>query len=161
MRNVQQSHLVELLACFTLGYWIVSAILRRAGIRGRKAFCASYSGPDGSETALNGDREGPKTAEDFTATTPQPVPVFTPDQTDVPNPADDLAAEIAWLQAENARLKALRGLTLKVSEKGALSVYGLGRFPTTLYREQWEGLLANADAIRQFISEHPELKSRY
>lgn len=57
-------------------------------------------------------------------------------------------AERAALQAENAKLKA--GL-LKVSEKGALSVYGMGRFPVTLYREQWEKLLALDDAIRQFI----------
>jgi hypothetical protein len=41
-----------------------------------------------------------------------------------------------------------------VSEKGALSVYGLGRFPVTLYREQWEKLLGMADQIRQFISEN-------
>lgn len=67
------------------------------------------------------------------------------------------------LQAENERLRAeleklkkpSRGQTsLKVSEKGALSVYGLGRFPVTLYREQWEKLLDMADEIRTFIGEH-------
>jgi len=42
-------------------------------------------------------------------------------------------------------------MSLKVSEKGALSVYGLGRFPVTLYREQWEKLLGMADAIKEFI----------
>ena len=40
---------------------------------------------------------------------------------------------------------------LKVSEKGALSVYGMGRFPVTLYREQWEKLLAMSDQIKEFI----------
>lgn len=57
------------------------------------------------------------------------------------------------LTAENEALKKpSRGQTsLKVSEKGALSVYGLGRFPVTLYREQWEKLLGQADAIREFI----------
>jgi hypothetical protein len=46
------------------------------------------------------------------------------------------------------------GVTLKVSEKGALSVYGLGRFPVTLYREQWDRLLQHTDEIRQFIQEN-------
>ena len=45
-------------------------------------------------------------------------------------------------------------MSMKVSEKGALSVYGLGRFPVTLYREQWEKLLALADQIREFIREN-------
>jgi len=43
-------------------------------------------------------------------------------------------------------------MSLKVSEKGALSVYGLGRFPVTLYREQWEKLLGMSDEIRAFIA---------
>jgi len=57
------------------------------------------------------------------------------------------------LLAENEALKkALRAtISLKVSEKGALSVYGLGRFPVTLYKGQWERLLATADQIRTFI----------
>jgi hypothetical protein len=65
----------------------------------------------------------------------------------------DLKAEIERLRAENeAQKKPTRGqISLKVSEKGALSVYGLGRFPVTLYREQWEKLLAMADEIRTFI----------
>ena len=48
-------------------------------------------------------------------------------------------------------------MSLKVSEKGALSVYGLGRFPVTLYREQWDKLLGMADHIRQFIEENDAL----
>ena len=67
--------------------------------------------------------------------------------------ADDVQAELERLRAENAVLKkgAARGLTLKVSEKGALSVYGMGRFPVTLYKEQWLKLLDMADDIRTFI----------
>jgi hypothetical protein len=67
-----------------------------------------------------------------------------------------LKAEIERLREENASLKkSPRGQTsLKVSEKGALSVYGLGRFPVTLYREQWEKLLGLTDQIRAFIQEN-------
>ena len=69
---------------------------------------------------------------------------------------EELQAEIERLRAENESLKKpARGqMSLKVSEKGALSVYGLGRFPVTLYREQWEKLLAMADQIRQFIQDN-------
>ena len=66
---------------------------------------------------------------------------------------DDLKAEVERLRAENERLKqhGSRTSSLKVSEKGAVSVYGLGRFPVTLYKEQWIKLLAMADDIREFI----------
>ena len=70
---------------------------------------------------------------------------------------EELQAEIAKLRAENEALKkpVARGqMSLKVSEKGALSVYGLGRFPVTLYREQWEKLLGMADQIQQFIQDN-------
>ena len=69
---------------------------------------------------------------------------------------DDLKAEIDRLRAENETLKKpTRGqMSLKVSEKGGLSVYGLGRFPVTLYKEQWTRLLAMADEIRNFIREN-------
>ena len=70
---------------------------------------------------------------------------------------EELQAELERLRAENETLKkpAARGqLYLKVSEKGGLSVYGLGRFPVTLYREQWEKLLGLADSIRQFIADN-------
>jgi hypothetical protein len=73
---------------------------------------------------------------------------------------EELKAEIERLRAENETLKkpAARGqLSFKVSEKGALSVYGLGRFPVTLYREQWEKLLGISDQIRQFIAENDHL----
>ena len=62
--------------------------------------------------------------------------------------------ELELLRAENAKLKekANQPLTLKVSEKGALSVYGMGRFPTTLYAQQWLKVLDKADDIRAFIA---------
>jgi hypothetical protein len=70
--------------------------------------------------------------------------------------SEELQREIQRLRAENEALKKpSRGqMSMKVSEKGALSVYGLGRFPVTLYREQWEKLLSMADEIRQFIQEN-------
>ena len=76
---------------------------------------------------------------------------------------DDLKAELQRLKAENEQLKSQRGrsVSLKVSEKGGVSVYGLGRFPVTLYKEQWTKLLAMADQIRAFLIEHDaQLKSK-
>lgn len=76
---------------------------------------------------------------------------------------EDLQAEIERLRAENDRLKQSgRGqLAMKVSEKGALSVYGMGRFPVTLYKEQWRRLLSMADEIKAFIDANEQsLKSK-
>lgn len=69
---------------------------------------------------------------------------------------EELQAEIERLRAENQSLKKpARGqISLKVSEKGGLSVYGLGRFPVTLYREQWEKLLGMTEEIRAFIRDN-------
>ena len=69
---------------------------------------------------------------------------------------DDMKAELERLRAENERLKkrSSKGVTMKVSEKGGLSVYGLGRFPVTLYKEQWMRLLEMGDGIRSFIAEN-------
>ncbi len=72
----------------------------------------------------------------------------------MPPSDDELKAEVERLRAENAALKARRSGSLKVSEKGAVSLYGLGRFPVTLYKEQWLRLLDMADEIRAFIREH-------
>ena len=67
---------------------------------------------------------------------------------------EDLKAELERLRNENASLKkgATTGIRMKVSEKGAVSIYGMGRFPVTLYKEQWLKLLAMADDIRAFIA---------
>ncbi len=69
---------------------------------------------------------------------------------------EELRAELEKLKAENESLKARtsRGISMKVSEKGGLSVYGLGRFPVTLYKEQWTKLLDMADDIRRFMAEN-------
>jgi hypothetical protein len=67
---------------------------------------------------------------------------------------EDIRQELERLRAENEALKkkpAAGVFSLKVSEKGGLSVYGMGRFPVTLYIEQWETLLGRADEIRAFI----------
>ena len=65
-----------------------------------------------------------------------------------------LKAELERLRAENAALKkgGSSGIRMKVSEKGAVSVYGMGRFPVTLYKEQWLKLLDMSDEIRAFIA---------
>ena len=75
----------------------------------------------------------------------------------------DLQAELERLKSENERLKAQQAsrVSLKVSQKGGVSLYGLGRFPVTLYKEQWAKLLDMADEIRVFIREHDtELKAK-
>ncbi|HTE45118.1 MAG TPA: hypothetical protein VK636_07735 [Gemmatimonadaceae bacterium] len=66
---------------------------------------------------------------------------------------DEMRAELERLRKENESLKkgAAKGVSMKVSEKGGLSVYGLGRFPITLYKEQWVKLLDLSDQIREFI----------
>src|SRR5690242_16492222 len=68
----------------------------------------------------------------------------------------ELKAELERLKAENQALKARgsKGVSMKVSEKGGVSIYGLGRFPVKLYQEQWLKLLELADDIRAFIKEN-------
>ena len=76
---------------------------------------------------------------------------------------EDMKAELERLRRENEALKqgARRGVSLKVSEKGGVSVYGLGRFPIPFYQEQWIKLLDMADQTRAFIKEHEsELKKK-
>ena len=52
-----------------------------------------------------------------------------------------------------------KGISFKVSEKGGVSVYGLGRFPVTLYQEQWSRLFSEIDNLKTFIEENkPKLK---
>lgn len=71
---------------------------------------------------------------------------------------EQMAARIAELETRIAKAGVLR---FKVSEKGAVSVYGMGRFPVTLYLEQWETLLSHADELRQFIeTNRSQLKTK-
>jgi hypothetical protein len=72
---------------------------------------------------------------------------------------EELKAEIERLKTENEALKSpVRGqISLKVSEKGAVSVYGLGRFPVTLYKEQWAKLLGTGEQIKTFIEQNDHL----
>jgi len=75
----------------------------------------------------------------------------------------EMKAELERLRAENTKLKSKEavGLSFKVSEKGALSLYGMGRFPVTLYKEQWKRILASAADIEAFILENDSrLKSK-
>ncbi len=75
------------------------------------------------------------------------------------NQPEDMKAELERLRAENQALKktSAKGLSLKVSEKGGLSVYGLGRFPVTLYKEQWKKLLEMSEDIKTFIQANESL----
>jgi hypothetical protein len=74
-----------------------------------------------------------------------------------------MQAELEKLRAENQALKktSAKGLSMKISEKGGLSIYGLGRFPVTLYKEQWNKLLDMHDDIRAFIkANESQLKTK-
>jgi len=72
-----------------------------------------------------------------------------------------LQDQIAKLQADNAALRHAsdRKLSCKVTDKGGVSVYGLGRFPVTLYASQWDKLLAGTDMIRAFLTANRSLLS--
>jgi len=76
---------------------------------------------------------------------------------------EDLMAQLEQLKAENESLKkaSSRGISLKVSQKGAVSLYGMGRFPVTLYKEQWLKILEMAETIRAFIKDNDaQLKAK-
>jgi len=72
--------------------------------------------------------------------------------------SEDLKDEVARLKAENEALKTKKRrnteISFKVSQKGAVSVYGMGRFPVTLYKEQWDRLLTKSDELKSFIKEN-------
>ncbi len=74
--------------------------------------------------------------------------------------SEDLQKEIERLKAENEKLKTdkkkPRDISFKVSQKGAVSAYGLGRFPVTLYKEQWHRLLDQKEELLEFISENED-----
>lgn len=78
---------------------------------------------------------------------------------------EDLQAELERLKAENESLKKTKGtqkeISFKVSQKGAVSVYGMGRFPVTLYKEQWHRLLDEKEDLLEFISDNDaDLKTK-
>jgi hypothetical protein len=72
------------------------------------------------------------------------------------NVLPDIHAELAALRAENARLKAGNAPRIKISDKGCVSVYGMGRFPVSLYRSQWIKLFEQADHIKGFIASNAD-----
>ena len=82
------------------------------------------------------------------------------------NGSESVNDELARLRAENEKLKqaaksAPKDISFKVSQKGAVSVYGMGRFPVTLYKEQWEKLLGRKEDLLQFISDNAsDLKTK-
>lgn len=87
-----------------------------------------------------------------------PKAVVTVETTTPPSMTlEQLKAELAAAKAENAKLKgqkSIGGISFKVSAKGAVSVYGLGRFPVTLYKEQWERVLAATESLTKFMAEN-------
>jgi hypothetical protein len=66
---------------------------------------------------------------------------------------EELLARIAELEKQTGG-RAKGSLEFRVGEKGGVSVYGLGRFPVTLYYEQWIRLLDAADGLRKFLEEN-------
>jgi len=76
---------------------------------------------------------------------------------------EDLRGELERLRAENEALKSKesRSVRLQVSQKGAISLYGIRRFPITFYADEWERILEMGDEIRRFAAEHAgELKRK-
>lgn len=72
---------------------------------------------------------------------------------------EEMMAEMARLKMENANLKKKTGggaLKMKVSQKGAVSVYGLNKLPVTLYAEQWAKIFSETDNIKKFIADNAE-----
>jgi len=67
---------------------------------------------------------------------------------------DELRAKVAELEKKAGRRTG--NLEFRVGEKGGVSVYGLGRFPVTLYYEQWMRLLGAADELRNFMEENKD-----
>jgi len=76
---------------------------------------------------------------------------------------DDLKRQIEELKSEleAEKSKSSKSISLKVSQKGAVSLYGIRRFPVTFYREEWSRILDMEGEIRRFIEEHSsELKAK-
>jgi hypothetical protein len=67
---------------------------------------------------------------------------------------EELKARLAQLEKQVETRKRVGALDFKVGEKGGVSVYGLGRFPVTLYYEQWQRLLGAAEDLKKFLEEN-------
>jgi hypothetical protein len=124
--------------------------------------CCSKGGPDAADAEGTGSVRRTGLAALLFGLVVDPVPESESHQ-EKTMADEDLKAELERLRKENESLKrgVAKGVSLKVSEKGGVSVYGLGRFPITLYKEQWTKLLDMADDIRAFIREHEgQLKTK-
>ena len=90
--------------------------------------------------------------------------------TDQPRVLPDLQAQLAQAMAQMAQMQAKmdamaaakphQSISFKVSEKGCVSIYGLGRFPVTAYASQWERILAEADKLKAFIAANADTLKR-
>ncbi len=81
----------------------------------------------------------------------------------MPETDDQMREELERLRAENEKLKTekSKAIRLQVSQKGAVSLYGIRRFPITFYGDEWDTILGMSDDIRAFIAEHQsELKGK-
>ena len=81
----------------------------------------------------------------------------------MPETNEEMRAELERLRAENEGLKAKKTqeMRLQVSQKGAVSLYGIRRFPITFYADEWDTVLKMADEVRAFIAQHEtELKRK-
>lgn len=71
-----------------------------------------------------------------------------------------LKAQLAEAQAENFKLKNKAVGGIKITPKGCVGLYGLGRYPIVLYAQQWESLFERVEDIKAFITAHPELSRK-
>lgn len=95
----------------------------------------------------------PRAPKAVSTVTTQDAPTSTPT-------VAELMAELAKAQAENNRLKGIKvDARFKVSEKGAVSVYGCGRFPVTLYGSQWTKLISMVPDLEKFMAENADKMS--
>lgn len=69
---------------------------------------------------------------------------------------EELKARLAELEKQAETKKRSGTLEFRVSEKGGVSVYGLGRFPVTLYYEQWTRLLEVVPDLKNFLAENKD-----
>jgi len=124
--------------------------MRRPTLPTRDGDAISFT-PNNGQTQMMGTIPHSADSAPNAATSAPSVPLVVVDSPEVAA----MKAELERLKADNAAMKAKaskpKTLSMKVSEKGGLSVYGLGRFPVTLYVQQWERLLGVIDEVKEFI----------